>query len=126
MIAFISGGIGMSEILFNRIKETAKRKKNMNVKEVGLQLKIGENAIYSWKKSNPSIDKVEKVSDFLNVSTDYLLGRTDNPSILSDEQKREQTVEEALQSVMSYDGKEVTENDREILKSIIEAYLDKK
>ncbi|WP_207871906.1 hypothetical protein DOK78_002563 [Enterococcus sp. DIV2402] len=116
----------MSEILFNRIKETAKRKKNMNVKEVGLQLKIGENAIYSWKKSNPSIDKVEKVSDFLNVSTDYLLGRTDNPSVLSDEQKREQTVEEALQSVMSYDGKEVTENDREILKSIIEAYLDKK
>jgi transcriptional regulator with XRE-family HTH domain len=112
--------------LFNRIKETAKRKKNMNVKEVGLQLKIGENAIYSWKKSNPSIDKVEKVSDFLNVSTDYLLGRTDNPSVLSDEQKREQTVEEALQSVMSYDGKEVTENDREILKSIIEAYLDKK
>jgi transcriptional regulator with XRE-family HTH domain len=98
----------------------------MNVKEVGLQLKIGENAIYSWKKSNPSIDKVEKVSDFLNVSTDYLLGRTDNPSVLSDEQKREQTVEEALQSVMSYDGKEVTENDREILKSIIEAYLDKK
>jgi transcriptional regulator with XRE-family HTH domain len=89
-------------------------------------LKIGENAIYSWKKSNPSIDKVEKVSDFLNVSTDYLLGRTDNPSVLSDEQKREQTVEEALQSVMSYDGKEVTENDREILKSIIEAYLDKK
>jgi hypothetical protein len=60
------------------------------------------------------------------VSTDYLLGRTDNPSVLSDEQKREQTVEEALQSVMSYDGKEVTENDREILKSIIEAYLDKK
>jgi transcriptional regulator with XRE-family HTH domain len=116
----------MSEILFNRIKETAKRKKNMNVKEVGLQLKIGENSIYSWKKSNPSIDKVEKVSDFLNVSTDYLLGRTDNPSVLSDEQKREQTVEEALQSVMSYDGKEVTENDREILKSIIEAYLDKK
>jgi transcriptional regulator with XRE-family HTH domain len=78
----------MSEILFNRIKETAKRKKNMNVKEVGLQLKIGENAIYSWKKSNPSIDKVEKVSDFLNVSTDYLLGRTDNPSVLSDEQKK--------------------------------------
>ncbi|WP_270376100.1 helix-turn-helix domain-containing protein, partial [Enterococcus thailandicus] len=65
----------MSDILFNRIKETAKRQKNMNVKEVGTALKLGENAIYSWKKSSPSIDKVEKVSDFLNVSTDYLLGR---------------------------------------------------
>ena len=64
----------MSEILFYRVKDTARRKRNMSVKELGNHLNIGENAIYSWKKSNPSIDKVQKVSEFLNVSTDYLLG----------------------------------------------------
>lgn len=116
----------MSDILFNRIKETAKRQKNMNVKEVGTALKLGENAIYSWKKSNPSIDKVEKVSDFLNVSTDYLLGRTDTPSVKTKSESQKLTVEEALASVMSSDGKTLTENDREILTGIIEAYLEKK
>ena len=64
----------MSELLFYRIKDAAQKKKNMSVKELGSYLNIGENAIYSWKKSNPSIDKVQKVAEFLNVSTDYLLG----------------------------------------------------
>lgn len=116
----------MSEILFNRIKETAKRQKNMNIKEVGTALKLGENAIYSWKKSNPSIDKVEKVSDFLNVSTDYLLGRTDNTNIDAVPENKKLTVEQALASVMSSDGKPLTDNDREILTEIIEAYIEKK
>ncbi|OTO22677.1 hypothetical protein A5816_002749 [Enterococcus sp. 3G1_DIV0629] len=116
----------MSELLFNRIKETAKRKKNMNVKEVGSKLKLGENAIYSWKKSNPSIDKVEKVSDFLNVSTDYLLGRTDDPTVGVAPEERKLTVEEALASVMSSDGKPLTDNDRQILTELIEAYIEKK
>lgn len=113
----------MSELLFNRIKETAKRKKNMNIKEVGLALKIGENAIYSWKKSNPSIDKLQKVSDFLDVSTDYLLGRTDSPTAGLTKKPRF-TVEEALESVMSDDGKPLTEHDRKVLTGIIEAYLE--
>ncbi|MGA5589866.1 helix-turn-helix domain-containing protein [Enterococcus mundtii] len=112
----------MSELLFNRIKETAKRKKNMNVKEVGLALKIGENAIYSWKKSNPSIDKLQKIADFLDVSTDYLLGRTDTPT--TDLSKPQFTIEEALASVMSSDGKPLTEHDRKVLTGIIEAYIE--
>ena len=28
-------------------------------------------------KSTPSGDKIQKVADYFNVSTDYLLGRTD-------------------------------------------------
>lgn len=95
----------------------------MTVKEVGLALKIGENAIYSWKKSNPSIDKLQKVSDFLDVSTDYLLGRTDNPAGASTH-KPPFTVKEALDSVMSSNGEPLTDNDKEILSGIIEAYLE--
>lgn len=32
------------------------------------------------KDVSPSIDKVCKIADFLDVSIDYLVGRTDNPS----------------------------------------------
>ncbi len=57
------------------------------------------------------------------MSVDYLLGRTENPNPVD---KNQLTVEEALSSVMSSDGKPLTENDREILSGIIEAYLEKK
>lgn len=44
---------------------------------------FSQNSINKWKKSAPSIDKIIKVSKFLNVSTDYLLGITDEPNALS-------------------------------------------
>lgn len=111
--------------LYEKIKMLTNEKK-MSIRQLEEKMDYGNGTIRRWENSKPSIDKVEKVANYFDVSVDYLLGRTDNPQSLSKEQKREQTVEEALKSVMSYDGKEVTDNDREILKSIIEAYLDKK
>lgn len=42
-------------------------------KEIGL----GNGAIYKWSISSPTADKLQKVADYFNVSTDYLLGRAD-------------------------------------------------
>ena len=33
------------------------------------------------KNTMPSADKIGHIADYLNVSVDYLLGRTDNPEI---------------------------------------------
>ncbi len=41
-------------------------------------------------------------------------------------EERKLTVEEALASVMSSDGKPLTDNDRQILTELIEAYIEKK
>ncbi|EUJ51562.1 helix-turn-helix domain-containing protein [Listeria rocourtiae] len=41
---------------------------------------IGENSIYAWKTKAPTSDKLKAVADYLNVTTDYLLGRSDNPN----------------------------------------------
>ncbi|MCD5003455.1 helix-turn-helix transcriptional regulator [Enterococcus saccharolyticus] len=107
--------------VFDRIKFlTKKRAKTM--KQVTKDLGYSENYFYSLKSGKqPSAEKLNEMADYFNVSTDYLLGRTDSAN-----NSKELTVEEALKSVMSYDGQPLTENDREILKSIIEAYLDKK
>ena len=43
-----------------------------------------------------------------------------------DERQRELTIEEAIRSAVSYKGKEVSENDKEVLTRIVEAYLDGK
>lgn len=52
--------------------------KGKNVKEVALELGFGENLFYKWKTQSPTTDKLQKVADYFNVSTDYLLGRTND------------------------------------------------
>ncbi|WP_242145854.1 MULTISPECIES: helix-turn-helix domain-containing protein [unclassified Bacillus cereus group] len=62
---------------FNRIKELAD-KKGISLSELAIQLNMGENSLYKWKTQKPTVDKLQKVADYFDVSTDYLLGRTQN------------------------------------------------
>ena len=59
-----------------RIKELAK-KRGLNLKSTAKQAGLSENAIYKWNTQTPSTDKLKAVADVLGVSTDYLLGNTD-------------------------------------------------
>ncbi|WP_270344600.1 helix-turn-helix domain-containing protein [Enterococcus thailandicus] len=110
---------------FERVKMLADKRK-ISIVELEEKLNFSKNSLYAWKKSKPSIDKLNAVADYFNVSTDYLLGRTDDPNAGVTPENRKLTVEEALASVMSSDGKPLTDNDREILTEIIEAYIEKK
>ncbi|EDN7006438.1 helix-turn-helix domain-containing protein [Listeria monocytogenes] len=68
---------------FERIKKLS-AKKGITISQLTSELEMGENSIYRWKTQKPALDKLQKVADYFNVSTDYLLGRTDNPQIDSD------------------------------------------
>lgn len=37
---------------------------------------LGKNTLYSWKKNTPKGSNLIRVADYFDVSTDYLLGRT--------------------------------------------------
>lgn len=65
----------------NRIREICKNK-NINAKQMLLDCSLGANAIQQINdvKGMASFS-LAKIADYLNVSTDYLLGRTDNPEI---------------------------------------------
>lgn len=39
------------------------------------------NAFYKWRTQSPKVDTIQKVADYFNVSTDYLLGRVDDPNL---------------------------------------------
>lgn len=112
------------EILLERIKELCKTR-SITVSKLEEIIGLPSNTIYQWKKRVPGTERLQLVADYFHVSIDYLLGRTDNPTTSTDEPKTELTVEEALKSVMSYDGQPLTENDRDVLAGIIEAYLTK-
>lgn len=111
--------------LVDRIKELADEK-HITFAELEREINISNGQIRRWDKASPKSENLQKVAEYFGVSTDYLLGRTDNRAFNSTKERRELTIEQALKSVMSYDGKPMTDNDREILKGIIEAYMDKK
>lgn len=102
--------------LRDNIKELATQRK-ISIAELERTLGFGNGSISKWNKQSPSTEKLKKVADYFDVSTDYLLDREPSKNI---------SVEDALNAVMSYDGKPITDNDREILRGIIEGYLNNK
>lgn len=111
-------------MLFERIKKLTDQKK-MTIAELERKLDFGQGSISKWKNQSPSSERVGTVADFFNVTTDYLLGRTDKPNAYLNGGQTV-TIEEALDSVMSYDGKPLTDNERDVLKGIVKAYLNSK
>ncbi|HIB1875246.1 TPA: helix-turn-helix domain-containing protein [Enterococcus faecium] len=65
--------------LLERIKKLCNQR-GISVYQLEEKIDIGRNTIYQWNKRTPSTEKIQKVADYFDVSTDYLLGRTDNPS----------------------------------------------
>lgn len=59
------------------LKELLKEKGIMQ-KEMIRELKLNPNFIQ--QADNPKADKLISIADFLDVSIDYLLDRTDNPN----------------------------------------------
>lgn len=41
------------------------------------RIELSKNTLYSWKKNTPKGSNLVKVADYFNVSTDFLLGRSD-------------------------------------------------
>lgn len=63
-----------------RIKKLAKER-GLSLQQAAEKAGIGINSIYRWDKVTPSSNSLEKVANILHTTTDYLLGRTDDPSI---------------------------------------------
>jgi len=57
------------------IKDLAEQHK-LSVSELERKLNLSNGSISKWAKSKPNSKYLEKVADYFNVSTDYLLGRT--------------------------------------------------
>ncbi|MCJ0566940.1 helix-turn-helix domain-containing protein [Enterococcus cecorum] len=110
--------------IYQRIKELAIEKK-ISIRELEKTLKFSNGAINKWEEKAPS-DKLEKVANYFNVSTDYLLGRTNKKYMNENQEIDDNILERALDSAMSYDGKGISDADRPIIKNFIKAYLESK
>lgn len=86
-------------------------------------LGIGTSTLgmYETNKRKPSPKILKRIADYFNVSTDYLLGRSNNKK-----EKKGLSLDEAVDSVMSFDGRPVTDHDRQMMKSLWKSYLENK
>ncbi|CYV35473.1 TPA: helix-turn-helix transcriptional regulator [Streptococcus suis] len=115
---------------YEKIKELAE---NQGISLNKLEEKLGysRNTIYNMRKSTPNSERIAEIADYFNVSTDYLLGRTDNPRIASDETEKfyfegkEVDVERLAGTAMRFNGKPLSDEDKKAIQNIIEIYLRK-
>ncbi|HAQ5734356.1 hypothetical protein IGK15_001616 [Enterococcus sp. AZ045] len=67
-------------MLLDKVKELA-REKNITIAELERKLDFSQGSISRWVKQSPSSERLQKVADYFEVSTDYLLGRTEDRTI---------------------------------------------
>lgn len=114
---------------FDRIKDLATNQ-GISLNQLEEKLGYSTNTLYGIKKANPKSDRLQEIADYFNVSTDYLLGRTNNPKIADDEEKfyfegQEVDVEELAGTAMRFNGKPLSDEDKKAIQNIIEIYLRK-
>lgn len=88
------------------IKELAKEKK-MSIRQLEMNFGYSNGYLAKWKNNTPNSDELSRIADFFNVSVDYLLGR-ETPA-------KETELRKALENVLSFDGEEMTESDKEAI-----------
>lgn len=113
-----------------KIKELA-QKRGISLQKVAEDLGYSINYLYTLKEKTPKSDRLQEIADYFNVSTDYLLGRTDNPAIAgSDEfaQVNGQIIDlrKAAANTMLFDGKPLNEDDIDFITSVLSAHFKSK
>ena len=111
---------------FERIKDLAD-KHRISLNDLEDKLGISRNSLYGLKKANPKSDRLQEIADYFNVSTDYLLGRTDNPNIAKDivttPDGRVVDLSNLRERVVLFDGKPLSDDDVDKIAQIIKLSL---
>lgn len=108
---------------FEKVRELAK-KQGLSLNQVEEKLGYSKNTLYSLKRQKVSSERLQEIADYFNVSTDYLLGRTDNPSIAGDTvAKTEIDLKKDAAESFFYDGHELNDEDLDLISSLLEARM---
>lgn len=109
-------------MIIERLKKLRKEG-NLTQKDIATFLNISQPAYQQFEsgKKKMNLETMEKLADFFNVSTDYLLGKTDIP-----DPDLEVDIDNAIDNSVAYDGTPITDNDREIIKNFLKDYFSNK
>ena len=117
--------------LVERIKSLADSKK-MTLSELERVLGLANSSIRKWDASSPSSERLQKVADYFQVSTDYLLGRTERPYYALTEKERLDIGQEvdrlldgmATDAEVNFYGEPMTDEGKAALKAAIQMAME--
>ena len=99
-------------------------KQGISLNTLEEKLELGKNSLYGLKRNQPSAERLQQSADYFNVSTDYLLGRTDNPAIAGVKTtKTEIDLKKDAAESFFYDGHELNDEDLDLISSLLEARM---
>ncbi len=77
-----------------------RNQKGLSKRELSLRFGLEQSTYgkYELGQRQPSLDVLQQLADFFEVSTDYLLGLTDNPSQKNEDTKKSLTNSEAFET----------------------------
>ena len=110
---------------FEKIKKLAKGR-GITLTQLEENLGYSRNTLYKLKTQKPNAERIAEIADYFHVSTDYLLGRTDNPAIAKEDTIAGYTSDDLrkmAENAKTFDGKPLTEEDIDAIQNIIEIYL---
>lgn len=100
-----------------------RKQHHLSQTELAKAVHVSQATVTAWEtgKAEPSSSALNTLASYFNVSADYLLGRK-SPA----DRVHNMTVDEALGTIMSFDGKPVTTHDKKVMKDLLESYLRNK
>lgn len=103
--------------LISRTKDIAKLR-GLSLDDVALKAGLSAKSIYNWGRNSPKSENLQKVADVLHVSTDYLLGRTDEMNTsLANNKPTEVDIKKAIEQdiMLAFDGKPICDKYKRII-----------
>ena len=110
-------------LTFERIKELAK-KQGLSLNALEEKLGYSRNTLYSLKKQKASTERMQEIADYFDVSLDYLLGRTDNPRLASEQ--KDDTVDDLTRQAIVLFRKEtegLSDSEKERFNTALEGLM---
>ncbi|MGE6629988.1 helix-turn-helix domain-containing protein [Bacillus sp. NPDC077027] len=120
--------------VFDIVKELCNERK-ISINDLEKSLGYSKNTLYRLKTQTPGADKLQKIADYFDVSTDYLLGRTEVKKTFDLTEKDEKDIQKELQNIINglegnsyaaFDGQildDMEEEDKELLIASLENTL---
>lgn len=117
--------------LYENVREAAKEK-GYSINRLEKELGFARSYIGKFKTITPSIDKIQKIADFLDVTTDYLMSGDKTENNLTARDNRD--IAKDLNSIMaklsnkedgpvSYNGENLSDESMDLFKEELEIAL---
>lgn len=94
---------------------------NLTTTEVGKKIHLAQSsyAAYETETRKPSLDKLELLANLYNVSTDYIIGLTDNPNPVMNQELLD--MQELLKNKkLHWNGRPLKEEELEPIRKLLE------